>query len=198
MHSDIDTLERLELLRDLRAGVFDALVGINLLREGLDLPEVSLVAILDADREGFLRSPRSLIQTIGRASRNVNGQVIMYADRVTRAMQYAIDETERRRALQTVYNAERGITPQTVKRSLQGTAFDSGQADYLPVSRSKPGSDPAAVAEALRSEMLLAAESLDFERAAKLRDQLHALKANASSKRTQPTPQKSQTPRKRR
>ncbi len=117
LHSDVETLERIDILRDLRRGEFDVLVGINLLREGLDLPEVSLVAILDADKEGFLRSPRSLIQTCGRAARNVNGQVIMYADRVTAAMKVAIEETNRRRALQSRYNQEHGITPATIQPS---------------------------------------------------------------------------------
>src|SRR6185503_127395 len=133
LHSDIDTLERVEILRDLRAGEFDVLVGINLLREGLDLPEVSLVAILDADKEGFLRSPRSLIQTIGRAARNAHGQVYMYADRITDAMKLAMSETERRRKIQHEYNQTHGITPATVVRAIMEMSPSGGQNDYYAV-----------------------------------------------------------------
>ena len=183
LHSDIDTLERVDILRDLRRGEFDVLVGINLLREGLDLPEVSLVGILDADKEGFLRSPRSLIQTIGRAARNVGGQVIMYADRVTDAMRRAIEETERRRARQHEYNEERGITPQTIRKSILEMDPSTGAGDYvvIPVLRKgetpdDPADIPARIEE-LRSEMLLAAEELEFEKAAELRDQVEALRA---------------------
>ena len=183
LHSDIDTLERVDILRDLRRGEFDVLVGINLLREGLDLPEVSLVGILDADKEGFLRSPRSLIQTIGRAARNVGGQVIMYADRVTDAMRRAIEETERRRARQDEYNEERGITPQTIRKSILEMDPSTGAGDYvvIPVLRKgetpdDPADIPARIEE-LRSEMLLAAEELEFEKAAELRDQVEALRA---------------------
>ncbi|MBM4360644.1 MAG: excinuclease ABC subunit UvrB [Deltaproteobacteria bacterium] len=183
LHSDIDTLERIAILRDLRRGEFDVLVGINLLREGLDLPEVSLVAILDADKEGFLRSPRSLIQTIGRAARNVNGTVIMFADRVTAAMKQAIEETDRRRTAQLAYNAEHGITPRTVMKAILDLSPTSGQRDYYAVPKSG-GSDAAEsddldvveLAEQLRQEMFTAAENLDFERAARLRDRLRQLR----------------------
>ena len=181
LHSDIDTLERIEILRDLRAGEFDVLVGINLLREGLDLPEVSLVAILDADKEGFLRSPRSLIQTIGRAARNANGEVLMYGDKMTDAMQVAIDETARRRELQAAYNLEHGITPETVKKALFQMDAASGGADWSTAPKALPNTRdlaPEAIperVEELRSEMLLAAERLDFERAAELRDEIRVL-----------------------
>ena len=187
LHSDVETLERIDLLRDLRLGEYDVLVGINLLREGLDLPEVSLVAILDADKEGFLRSARSLIQTIGRAARNVQGRVMMYADRVTDAMRFAIDETNRRREIQTAYNQKHGITPETVKTAVRDISPSSGNTDYYTVAarRREPGADAKAAAEvsleerieALRAEMFLAAENLDFERAAKIRDTLKALRA---------------------
>jgi excinuclease ABC subunit B len=179
LHSDIDTLERIELLRDLRRGEYDVLVGINLLREGLDLPEVSLVAILDADKEGFLRSPRSLIQTIGRAARNAEGRVLMYADRITAAMQVAIEETSRRRSLQAEFNEAHGITPQTVKRALLELDPASGASDYVAIPILPRGDgeaqDREALVESLRSEMLLAAENLEFERAAALRDRLATL-----------------------
>jgi excinuclease ABC subunit B len=196
LHSDIDTLERIELLRDLRAGEYDVLVGINLLREGLDLPEVSLVAILDADKEGFLRSPRSLIQTIGRAARNAKGRVFMYADRVTAAMQHAISETERRRKVQRAYNEEHGITPETITRAILDVVHQSGERDYYAVPALRTGGaagakgerkgSRAAVApetewvermQALRQEMFLAAENLEFEKAARLRDELRKLQA---------------------
>ncbi len=192
LHSDVDTLERVEVLRELRSGVYDVLIGINLLREGLDLPEVSLVAILDADKEGFLRSPRSLIQTIGRAARNVNGEVIMYADKVTNAMAHAIEETNRRREKQRVYNEAHGITPRTVVRSIQSLDPSMGQRDYLAVpgrdrERARADAkDPAEQIEALRSEMLLAAEALEFERAAQLRDQVRRLEDQSPDARTSP------------
>jgi excinuclease ABC subunit B len=183
LHSDIDTLERIEILRDLRKGEFDVLVGINLLREGLDLPEVSLVAILDADKEGFLRSPRSLIQTVGRAARNVRGEVIMYGDSVTPSMKVAIEETERRRALQHAYNELHGITPTTVRKAIMELSPDAGTRDYVTVSSRKADElaaieDKGAMLEALRAAMLEAAEALDFERAAELRDRIRAVEAN--------------------
>jgi excinuclease ABC subunit B len=183
LHSDIDTLERVEILRDLRRGEFDVLVGINLLREGLDLPEVSLVGILDADKEGFLRSPRSLIQTIGRAARNAGGEVLMYADRITKAMRYAIDETDRRRARQMKYNEEHNITPETVKKAVLEMDPSTGAGDYVVIPILRKGEtpdDPADIPariEELRSEMLLAAEELEFEKAAGLRDQVEQLRA---------------------
>lgn len=184
LHSDIDTIERMQILRDLRMGEFDVLVGINLLREGLDLPEVSLVAILDADKEGFLRSARSLIQTCGRAARNINGRVLMYADSVTRSMQTCLDETGRRRVKQLAYNQEHGITPESVKKEMRTVLGSIEEKDYY--------TPPGGVAEAseeyaaaprdipklvkkLRKEMLGAAKELDFERAAVLRDKVRKL-----------------------
>jgi excinuclease ABC subunit B len=196
LHSDIDTLERVEILRDLRAGEFDVLVGINLLREGLDLPEVSLVAILDADKEGFLRSPRSLIQTIGRAARNANGQVIMYADKETDAMRHAMSETLRRRAIQTAYNLEHGITPATIKRAIFDMNPASGTTDYYAVPKKERDAARAAATAAnggpteadiqerilaLRQEMFAAAENLQFETAARLRDELKRLQGGNGS-----------------
>jgi excinuclease ABC subunit B len=193
LHSDVDTLERVEILRDLRRGEFDVLIGINLLREGLDLPEVSLVAILDADKEGFLRSPRSLIQTIGRAARNVHGEVIMYADRITTAMKHAMDETDRRRKLQHAYNVANGITPATVVKAILDLSPTSGTRDYYAVSRGaaaggsgteRENVDLADRIEAVRQEMFAAAESLEFEKAARLRDQLRLLKGDADTAAT--------------
>jgi excinuclease ABC subunit B len=183
LHSDVDTLERVELLRDLRRGEFDVLVGINLLREGLDLPEVSLVAILDADKEGFLRSPRSLIQTIGRAARNANGEVIMYADKITPAMAGAIEETARRRRIQEAYNEAHGITPATVKKAITELVPGGTERDYMAVPKLKAGDggDVAARIELLREQMLAAAEALEFERAAQLRDELRQLEANGDA-----------------
>ena len=186
LHSEIDTLERLEILHHLRLGIFDVVVGINLLREGLDLPEVSLVAILDADKEGFLRSPRSLIQTVGRAARNVNGKVIMYADRMTDAMSKTIQETSRRRQRQMDYNRERDITPQTVVRSLEDDLSKIYEADYA-TSRGVAEKAPelqtkeAVYQEVARleKEMYTLAEKLEFEQAATLRDKITALKEAA-------------------
>ena len=181
LHSDIETLERVEIIRQLRMGVFDVLVGINLLREGLDLPEVSLVAILDADKEGFLRSDRSLIQTIGRAARNVFGTVILYADSVTDSMRLAMDETNRRRSLQAAFNKKHGITPQTVIKSIGSPLVKIYEADYVdvPLAAEKEANygakDLPRVIQRLKKEMKKAAESLEFERAAELRDRIRAM-----------------------
>ena len=184
LHSDIDTLERVEILRDLRRGVFDVLVGINLLREGLDLPEVSLVAILDADKEGFLRSAGSLIQTSGRAARHVGGQVIMYADRMTASMKSAISETERRRALQASYNEEHGITPESVVRQIDDVLASVYERDYSvgPASRDsddrfRTQADLDAEIARLEKDMKSAAANMEFERAAAVRDTLKALRS---------------------
>ncbi len=187
MHSDIGTLERVEILRDLRLGTFDVLVGINLLREGLDLPEVSLVAILDADKEGFLRNERSLIQTIGRASRNAHGQVIMYADVVTDSMRVALDETNRRRAIQMAYNEEHGIVPQTIKKGISDIAQRMGdEDDEMSLVNGVNRDDELAglarsellqVLSGMEDEMAEAARDMDFERAASLRDQVVSLRA---------------------
>ena len=189
LHSDIDTLERLQIIRALRQGEFDVLVGINLLREGLDIPEVSLVCILDADKEGFLRSTGSLIQTFGRAARNVHGHVILYADTVTASMRAAMDETERRRAKQTAYNTEHGITPRSTRKSLE-SPLDALYVDTGPSSRGKgrgrasrqddavplTAEDTAALVQRLEKEMREAARELEFERAAALRDRIRALR----------------------
>jgi excinuclease ABC subunit B len=183
MHSDIDTIERIEILRDLRLGAFDVLVGINLLREGLDIPECALVAILDADKEGFLRSETSLIQTIGRAARNVDGRVIMYADHVTGSMERAIAETNRRREKQIAYNAANGITPTTVRKNvadvLEGLfPADTDQSRVTArVDRPMVGANLAAHLDALRKAMLKAAENLEFEEAARIRDEIKRLEA---------------------
>jgi len=186
MHSDIDTIERMDILRGLRLGRFDVLVGINLLREGLDLPEVSLVAILDADKEGFLRDHRSLIQTLGRAARNVHGKAIMYADRVTESMRRCIDETERRRTVQLEYNREHGITPETIRKSIQQIEFSTRVADARtrPLPRVAEGRasyqdelNLEELVKVLETEMDQAAADLDFEKAALLRDELFEVKA---------------------
>ncbi|MCK6258592.1 excinuclease ABC subunit UvrB [Fictibacillus sp. KIGAM418] len=183
LHSEIKTLERIQIIRDLRLGVFDVLVGINLLREGLDIPEVSLVTILDADKEGFLRSERSLIQTMGRAARNSNGHVIMYADRITNSMEIAIGETQRRRNVQMQYNEEHGITPQTIKKAVHDVISATQAAEEAEEYTSKAPKqkmskkDREAFVERLEAEMKDAARNLQFERAAELRDMILELKA---------------------
>jgi excinuclease ABC subunit B len=186
LHSEIETIERVEILTDLRRGTFDVLVGINLLREGLDLPEVSLIAILDADKIGFLRSATSLIQTIGRAARNVNGKVIMYADRMSAAMEEAIRETDRRRAIQTRYNEDHGITPQTIKKNIHSILqrekeekrkdeeynLDIIKKDFnilIPAQRKK-------LIKVLEAQMLEHAKNLEFEQAAVVRDEIEKVK----------------------
>jgi len=182
LHSEIKTLERIEIIRDLRLGKFDVLVGINLLREGLDIPEVSLVAILDADKEGFLRSERSLIQTIGRAARNENGRVIMYADRITRSMGIAIEETQRRRTIQEAYNKEHGITPKTIQKGVRDVirattaAEEPEMYEAAPAKKMTKKEREKTIAK-MEAEMKEAAKALDFERAAELRDLLLELKA---------------------
>jgi len=188
LHSDIDTVERVEIIRDLRLGEFDVLVGINLLREGLDMPEVSLVAILDADKEGFLRSEGSLIQTIGRAARNAHGKAILYADEITGSMRRAIDETERRRAKQIAHNETHGITPQTIKKAvadIMETHVPGGPMkarDYAKVADAMAEyadltpTQMAKKVKSLEKEMYRAAKELEFERAAALRDQIKTLR----------------------
>jgi excinuclease ABC subunit B len=188
LHSDIDAIERMEILRGLRLGDFDVLVGINLLREGLDLPEVSLVAILDADQEGFLRSDRSLVQTIGRAARHINGRAILYADRITGSMQRALEEMDRRRSIQRAYNEEHGVTPTSIVKSMEQVRLSTHVADAR-TERPEPKAplherldlhDPAKRAAAIASierQMREAASNLEFEIAALLRDQLNELKA---------------------
>ena len=178
LHSDIDTLERVEIIRDLRLGKFDVLVGINLLREGLDIPEVSLVAILDADKEGFLRSETSLIQTIGRAARNSEGKVIMYADKITRSMESAIAETKRRREIQMLYNEEHNITPTTIKKKVRDAIEATVVADEETIYGIKETDNVEEIKEniaALQAEMMEAAQNLQFERAAELRDKIKQL-----------------------
>jgi excinuclease ABC subunit B len=182
LHSDIHTLERVEIIRDLRLGEFDVLIGVNLLREGLDIPEVSLVAILDADKEGFLRSERSLIQTSGRAARNISGKVIMYADKITKSIQACLDETKRRRIIQRKYNEENDITPESIKKSISNVLSSIYEADYMtvpivPKSKIVPATEedlPALIAK-LTKEMKQAAKNTEFEKAAELRDELKEL-----------------------
>jgi excinuclease ABC subunit B len=182
LHSDIETLERIAILRDLRLGTFDVLVGINLLREGLDLPEVSLVAILDADQEGFLRSETSLIQTIGRAARNASGRVVMYADHITDSMQRAIDETNRRRRIQLEYNEKMGITPETIRKAVTDIAQElesqvaEDKATYGAKAQPRSLKDVVEYIRELEDEMFAAARELNFERAAQLRDEIQELR----------------------
>jgi len=191
MHSDIDTVERMEILRDLRLGTFDVLVGINLLREGLDIPEVSLVAILDADKEGFLRSERSLIQTIGRAARHINGRAILYADRITGSMQRAIDETDRRRSKQVSFNEEHGITPRSIIKKVHDIMESAhpgapgSSKHYARVAEEMleyAVTDPRKLAQKLKKleqQMYKHAQNLEFEEAARLRDQIKHLRASS-------------------
>jgi excinuclease ABC subunit B len=189
LHSEIDTLERIEIIKALRAGEFDVLIGVNLLREGLDLPEVSMVGILDADKEGFLRSETSLIQTIGRTARNVNAEVILYADRMTQSMQRAIDETDRRRAIQAKYNEEHNITPETVRKSIR-TSLQSTVAARQTMEKAVAANatqyDRLELIRMLEQDMLAAAEGLEFERAARLRDQVEELQHSDEDKVTHP------------
>jgi excinuclease ABC subunit B len=193
LHSDIDTLERVEIIRELRRGTFDVLIGINLLREGLDIPEVSLVAILDADKEGYLRSERSLIQTIGRAARNINGMVMLYADTITESMRRAIDETLRRRRIQSAYNKKHGITPQSVRKALTSPLVKVYEADFVTVplvaeenAEYLSPQQLAAQIERTRQEMRQAAAALEFERAAELRDRLQTLEQRALGVKVEP------------
>jgi excinuclease ABC subunit B len=190
LHSDIDTLERIEILRDLRKGEFDVLVGINLLREGLDLPEVQLVAILDADKEGFLRSETSLIQTIGRAARNQEGYVIMYADKITDSMTFAISETERRRGIQQEHNRINNITPKTIQKEITDIlelVEKTRGSSNLSISKSKLNINDASkndlikLSKNIEKEMNLAADLLEFELAARLRDELKELRREINS-----------------
>jgi excinuclease ABC subunit B len=183
MHSEIETLERIKIIRDLRKGEFDVLIGINLLREGLDLPEVSLVAVLDADKEGFLRSQGSLIQTIGRCARHIEGRAILYADKMTDSMKKAIDETDRRRAIQEAYNIEHGITPMSIIRPVDMSLAKIIEADYVDISEQTEGlpdfksqEELDKFIEKLENEMREAAKRFEFEKAAKMRDQIREFK----------------------
>ena len=187
IHHNVETIERTEILRDLRLGVFDVLVGINLLREGLDIPEVSLVAILDADKEGILRSETSLIQTVGRAARNADGRVIMYADTVTRSMQRTIDETARRRRIQSEYNEKNGITPMTVRKRVHevieiGRRAAEGEVKLPSAKKKLTKGEREKLIASLTGEMKGAAAKLDFERAAFLRDRIRELRETKSEK----------------
>ncbi len=185
LHSEIHTIERMEIIRDLRLGKFDVLVGINLLREGLDIPEVSLVAILDADKEGFLRSERSLIQTAGRAARNIDGLVILYADTITNSIQRTIDETSRRRKIQTEFNAEHDITPESIRKNINDILSSLAEQDYVTVDSSEKQRSEIRVDQIpgtikkLTKEMFAAAKNLEFEKAAEIRDQIRDLERTA-------------------
>ncbi|MBR3424565.1 MAG: UvrB/UvrC motif-containing protein, partial [Neisseriaceae bacterium] len=182
LHSDIDTVERVEIIRDLRLGLFDVLVGINLLREGLDIPEVSLVAVLDADKEGFLRSSRSLIQTIGRAARNINGTAILYADKITDSMKAAIDETNRRRKKQQDFNQQHGITPKQIVKKVEdlidGVYHDEKAKSKIKVNKINNEQDALKEITRLEKAMQKAAQDLRFEEAAEIRDKIRAIKEN--------------------
>ena len=178
LHSEIKTLERLQIIHDLRTGKYDCLVGINLLREGLDIPEVSFIAILDADKEGFLRSTRSLIQTIGRCARNVNGHVIMYGDKITDSMEEAINETNRRRAIQEQYNKEHNITPKTIMKDIREVISNTASDDTKKKPKEISKLEKEQIMETIEKEMREAAKSLDFERAMELRDILFEMKSN--------------------
>jgi excinuclease ABC subunit B len=197
MHSDIDAIERMEIIRGLRLGEFDALIGINLLREGLDLPEVSLVAILDADQEGFLRSDRSLIQTVGRAARHAEGKAIFYADRITGSMQRCLEETNRRRDIQLAHNTQFNITPTTVAKSVDQVRFITRVADARGEREEKRVAEPARgysamdvgqLEKMLEEQMKEAAVAMDFELAAQLRDQLFELRARGANAKASSTP----------
>jgi excinuclease ABC subunit B len=198
LHSEIDAIERVEIIRGLRLGEFDVLVGINLLREGLDLPEVSLVAILDADQEGFLRSDRSLIQTVGRAARHLHGKGILYADRITGSMRRALDEMARRRALQQAHNAREGITPRSIVKSVEQVRFATRVADARTAKPASAAPRPADARERerlirlLEQQMQAAAEQLDFELAAVLRDQILELRAEGDPVRHAPVRRRAQ------